>query len=178
MKEVLLVDLFGFITDVTLVDDNISGVFPLYREQAQPAEGEAEHTQPAPELMGYTVAIPVPKGLYKPRFDLSAWEQYNKPLEPELAADGKPKTNESGNIIYKPRSAVKLWTEGLTPEEIEAIRNPPEQPTAEERIATLTAQLKKQEEHSATVSADLQSFMEHLSKQKESRTKLWRIFHL
>ncbi|MFB6364461.1 hypothetical protein ACFCP7_10405 [Paenibacillus elgii] len=161
MKEANIIDLKGHITDATLVDDDVTGVFPLFREQDKPGEGEAEQTQPASELIGHTVAVPVPEGLYKPRFDFAAWEQYNKPLEPELGTDGKPKTDESRNVIYKPRLAVKLWTEGLTTEEIEAIRNSPKQPTAEEQIATLTALLKKQEEHAAAVSADLQAFMEY-----------------
>ncbi|MGF9912750.1 hypothetical protein ABEX47_17570 [Paenibacillus ehimensis] len=162
MKEALIVDKSGFLKDTTLVDANVSGVFPLHRELDQSSEGEAEQTQPAPELIGYTVAVPVPEGLYKPRFDFTAWELYNKPSEPELGTDGKPKMDEFGNVIYKPRPAVKLWIEGLSAGEIEAIKNPPKQPTAEEQVAALTAQLKKQEEHAAAVSADLQAFMEYI----------------
>ncbi len=167
MKEAIIVDPDGYRTDVTLVDDNVSGVFPLYREPEQPTKGEAENTRPAPELIGYTVAVPVPEGLYKPQFDFAAWELFNKPLELELDKDGKPKTDESGNVIYKPRPDVKLWIEGLTAEELEAIKNPPAPPTAEERIAALTAQLKMQEKQMAAVSADLQAFMEYITNKGE-----------
>lgn len=170
MKEALKIDQNGYLIDTTLVDDNVSGVFPLYRKAELPdqsMESEAENRQPALELIGYTVAIPVPEGLYKPRFDFAAWELYNKPPEPEVGADGMPKMDESGNVIYKPRPVVKLWVEGLIPEEIEAIKNPPKQPTAEERIAALTAQLKMQEKQMAAVSADLQAVMEYIMNKGE-----------
>ncbi|MFB0844633.1 DUF4376 domain-containing protein [Paenibacillus oleatilyticus] len=69
MKEALIVDLNGFITDVTLVDDHISGIFPLYREL--PARGTEEQPQKAVELIGYTVAVPVPEGLHLPKWDFA-----------------------------------------------------------------------------------------------------------
>ncbi|PUA40763.1 hypothetical protein C8Z91_02740 [Paenibacillus elgii] len=69
MKEALIVDLNGFITDVTLVDDNVSGIFPFYRELL--ARGTEEQPQKAVELIGYTIAIPVPEGLHLPKWDFT-----------------------------------------------------------------------------------------------------------
>ncbi|MCP3773670.1 hypothetical protein NLX71_10145 [Paenibacillus sp. MZ04-78.2] len=74
--------------------------------------------------------------------------------------------------LYKPQQALKLWIEGFTMEEIVAIKNPPKQPTAEERMAALTAQLKKQEEQAAAVSGDLQAFMEYIAKRLDQSARV------
>lgn len=72
MKEALIVDLDGFIADVELVSLDTYGVTGIY-ETSQPAEPETGEAVPDPEqtLVGYRVAIPVPPGLYKPRFDFA-----------------------------------------------------------------------------------------------------------
>jgi hypothetical protein len=70
MKEALIVDLDGFIIDVELVPQDTYGVTNLFEtlELHEPEEGEGA-SDPELALVGYRVAIPVPPGLYKPRFD-------------------------------------------------------------------------------------------------------------
>lgn len=99
MKEAIIIDLDGYMTDVVLVDDAVTGVFSIYSTPEPEEEGEA----PEPVLTGYSVAIRPPEGLYKLRFDLD----------------------------------TETWGEGLTQEEIDAIRNAPVLPTPEQRIADL-----------------------------------------
>ncbi|WP_240418233.1 hypothetical protein [Paenibacillus periandrae] len=72
MKEAIIINLDGYMTDVTLVDDNETGVFPLYKLPDSNEEGEAEKpSEPiAPVVVGHRVSIRPPEGLYKPQFNL------------------------------------------------------------------------------------------------------------
>ncbi|MBU7318622.1 hypothetical protein [Paenibacillus oleatilyticus] len=104
MKEAIVVDLNGFMTEVTLVADDVTGVFPMFKPH-QITESTEELQQSSPEIIGYIIAIAVPSGLYKPKFDFNAWELYNKLLDPEM--DGKNR-----NSIYP--QELNLWVEGRT----------------------------------------------------------------
>ncbi|WP_010502832.1 hypothetical protein [Paenibacillus elgii] len=68
--------------------------------------------------------------------------------------------NERGQSRYRYEKRA-LAERSQTELDTEWASRPPASPTAEERIAALTAQLKKQEEQAAAVSADLQAFMEY-----------------
>ncbi|NHN29438.1 hypothetical protein [Paenibacillus agricola] len=68
MKEAIVIDLDGFMTDVTLVADEVTGVFPIYAIAEPNEEGQAVE----PVLVGYRIAIRPPEGLYKLKFDLDS----------------------------------------------------------------------------------------------------------
>ncbi|MBU5445194.1 XkdW family protein [Paenibacillus sp. MSJ-34] len=140
MKEAIITDLQGYMTDVTLVADAVSGVFPIYERPAEevvetdrtedarpePAETQAE---PGPVLIGYTVAVPVPLGLYKPRFDIEAWK----------VAEQTAEERESSPI-----DLTSLWNEGLTAEEIDELRNRPQPTSPTDLLGQELAQMKLQ----------------------------------
>ncbi|MEV2911172.1 hypothetical protein ABNF65_21835 [Paenibacillus larvae] len=74
MKQGMVVDGEGFVKDVMLIPDSYSGFWELERNN-------------------YGIAIPIPEGLYKPRFDLhlAQWtegatkeelEEWSRPYEP------------------------------------------------------------------------------------------------
>ncbi|MDO3680647.1 hypothetical protein [Paenibacillus ehimensis] len=69
--------------------------------------------------------------------------------------------NERGQYRLKYEKGA-LTARSQTELDAEWAARPSEPLTAEERIATLTVQLKKQEEQAAAVSADLQAFMEYI----------------
>lgn len=81
-KAVPKVNTDGLYIEDTLVDDAFSGVVPFYAdppalEPELPLETDSEATEEPeeetePEIAGYIVGIPVPPGLYLPRFDLLA----------------------------------------------------------------------------------------------------------
>lgn len=96
MKAVPKVNTDGLYLEDTLVDDAFTGVAPFYDIPPAPDEHPEEEPQPA----GYIVGVPVPAGLYLPRFDLTTWEQDDS-LDPDA-----------------------YWVESLTPEEIENLKQP------------------------------------------------------
>lgn len=63
--------------------------------------------------------------------------------------------------LYKPKLVNGEVVEGLTQEEIDAIRNAPQPKTLEQELADLKQQLKIAEETGAANSADFQAFMDH-----------------
>lgn len=122
MKEAIIVDLNGLFIEPTLVTDDVTGVFPIYEPKL---EGNAEEVpQLSPEIIGYTVAIAVPTGLSKPKFDFKAWELYKKQLEGKVGG------------INKPLQEVKLWIEGQA-EEFDMQRS-----TGEEKNITFAEKMK------------------------------------
>ncbi|WP_054976643.1 hypothetical protein [Paenibacillus sp. A3] len=132
MKEAIIIDFNGFMIDVTLVADDATGVFPFYRTQ-EPLAQEDMGQQSNTKMMGYVVAIPVPEGLFKPRFDIEAWNEYNpsqRPLSDEHTGS---------------RPDVTLWIEGLKPEEILVIPNQHNQKTSDRTVSVLTANLSKKQ---------------------------------
>jgi hypothetical protein len=116
MKEAIIVDKNGYFKDVTLVEDDVTGVFPLYETIGEWDSPEGEPVEPPTVLIGYQIAVPFPpdffacpmpgqqKGL---RFNVEAWE--------------------AGEFDQDNLST--LWDEGLSQEEIDAIRNAPKPPS-------------------------------------------------
>ncbi|WP_068782249.1 hypothetical protein [Paenibacillus sp. GM2] len=109
MKAAPKVNTDGLYTEDTIVDDIFSGVVPFY-EPLQDSKGN-EQVQGSletsageqPTIAGYTVGIPVPSGLYLPKFDLEGWN-----------------SQEEGEA----RDPSSYWMEGLTKEEIEELTTP------------------------------------------------------
>ncbi|MEK4878941.1 hypothetical protein [Paenibacillus sp. FSL R5-0908] len=138
MKEAIITDMNGLYTDVTIVSDTEFGVTPLYEIPTS----EYDHDTPAnetpePVLVGYRVAVPVPAGLYKPHFDLVAWNawqdvvleaqsDYADELHDwrEQWAEGEKQGPEP--VYTPPVQPDNLWVEGLTPEEIAELTKPGE----------------------------------------------------
>ena len=151
MKEALRVDLNGYIVDVELADDSTSGIMPIY-ETPEPSE---EDEQPEDVLVGYVVYERCPDGLYKPKFDIegyqTALEDYDNALSSysealrEYSLD--PENGEEPELpalVY----GEEFWVEGLSQEEIDAIRNAPRPETDSEKIARL-------EEENAVIALEL-----------------------
>ncbi|MCG7410136.1 hypothetical protein MH117_22230 [Paenibacillus sp. ACRRX] len=67
MKEAIKVNIDGFYVEPTLVTDSVTGVFPVMGSEAASSEQQM--------LTGHIVAVEVPAGLYKPRWDfkLAVW---------------------------------------------------------------------------------------------------------
>lgn len=148
MKEAYVTDLDGYYLEPTLVADHVTGVFPIFEPVPEPDEPESMEAQEDPEepqepetvLLGYTVAVPVPPGLFKPRYDLVAWraavEQYEQDLE-AWRREQQLWGEESEVEPLPPPEPVDLaqfWVEGLSQEEIEEIRNRPQVPSIPERV--------------------------------------------
>lgn len=157
MKAVPKVNIDGLYLEDTIVDDAFSGVVPFYAEiepqpPADPDEAEQvsapEVEQPEeeaePEIAGYIVGVPVTPGLFRPRFDLVAWEAYQ---DAESAARDAyqveynqwaalPEEERGEPPVYQAPAQPTLWIEGLTMEEIEEITRPqPQEPTELELLA-------------------------------------------
>ncbi|MEK5277697.1 MULTISPECIES: hypothetical protein [Paenibacillus] len=149
-KAVPKVDLNGLYIEDVIQDDSITGVVPIY---AQPEPEEApelledeeikdeldvpEEPEQPREIIGYLVSIPLPTGLYHPRFDLLAWDAYQDVvLEAqsdyadelhdwrEQWAEGEGQGPEP--VYTPPIQPDNLWVEGLTPEEIAELTKPGE----------------------------------------------------
>jgi hypothetical protein len=133
MKEAVKVDLDGYLVeppDAEHVPLDSNGVTEIY----EPQETDPEE---APELVltGYRVSIPRPPGLrlYKPRFDLVAWEAYKARVAamqdalmlwlqtPEDERDPIPPIATPDN----PGDPSDCWVEGLTQAELDEIANRP-----------------------------------------------------
>lgn len=162
MKEAIIVDTNGYFIDVMLVADEETGVTEIYETIEADSATETGPAVFEQRLVGYRVAIPVPPGLYKPRFDLAAWEASQAQQGPS-----EPVTDGEGNTaIPQPQQPeFAYWVEGLAPEEIEAIRTRPAEPDPMERLRAeneaLKNRLQQAEAISAETSADLQAFMDH-----------------
>ncbi|MNO74580.1 hypothetical protein D3C76_655850 [compost metagenome] len=127
MKAVPKVNTDGLYIEDTLVDDAFSGVVPFYadppaQEQELPPDTDSTddpEQQEEAEPSGYIVGVPVPQGLYHPRFDLVAWEA----------------REEGGTSDY--------WIEGLTSQEIEELtRARPQEPSEIDRLRAENTELK------------------------------------
>ncbi|MNH66519.1 hypothetical protein D3C73_185520 [compost metagenome] len=129
MKAVPKVNTEGLYIEDTIVDDAFSGVVPFYAPlpepallehgQESPSEQDGEDEELEREIAGYIVGLPVPQGLFMPRFDLVAWED-----------------REEGDT-----SDQSYWVEGLTAEEIEELTtSQPQEPT---EIEILTTQMEE-----------------------------------
>ncbi|PYI52554.1 hypothetical protein [Paenibacillus flagellatus] len=78
MKEAYKIGLDGQFIEPELVPFDTEGVAEIYETPA-PTE---ETPEPEPVLIGYRVAVPLPPGLYKPRFNLASGE-WAEGLAPE-----------------------------------------------------------------------------------------------
>ncbi|MGG4193180.1 MULTISPECIES: hypothetical protein [unclassified Paenibacillus] len=144
MKEAIITDLDGRYIEPTLIADSVTGVFermePI-RQDAVDAVGLAvassvqdDHDQskePKTKLVGYTVAIPLPDGLYEPTFNVQgyrkakadydlAYVEYLGALAKHDPSSGKPAPQRPA-----PVDASSYWSNGLTEEEIEALQPKP-----------------------------------------------------
>ncbi|MMZ47262.1 hypothetical protein D1872_88990 [compost metagenome] len=135
MKVVPKVNTDGFYLEDEVVDDAFSGVVPFY---ARPDDQDEDTEPKTPELVGYTVGVPITTpGLYKPKFDLAAWRDYESSVyeaqEAYIAAldnwQAKGRIAEDQPVYVAPKQPDKLWIEGLTPEQIAELTKPatPEQ---------------------------------------------------
>ncbi|MCK6077908.1 hypothetical protein [Paenibacillus silvae] len=101
MKAVPKVNTDGLYVEDELVGDAFSGVVPLY--------AESELT-----ISGYLIGVPVPEGLFQPKFNVTAWEEDQAEARATLP---------------------ELWTEGLSKEKIEALtRSQVEEPNELEML--------------------------------------------
>ncbi|MEC0180221.1 hypothetical protein P4H61_01740 [Paenibacillus peoriae] len=146
MKAVVKVNKDGLYLEDELVDDAFSGIVPFYvpssltlsdTDQQQEnykltdnnssAKNEANSENiPA----GYTVGIPVPPGLYHPRFDIQGWLAYEAEYDEKLTQ----------------RDPTTFWSEGLSAEAIKELTREAEQQSSEadqlkQRIADLEVTL-------------------------------------
>lgn len=133
MKEAYVTDLNGYYIEPTLVADHVTGVFPIMELAKEPElemmNAAEEPQEPETILVGYTVAVPVPPGLYKPRYDLEAWKasiapQYEQDLE-SLKQKQQSQEEDEAKPLPQPVDLAQFWIEGLTQEEIDFIRNRP-----------------------------------------------------
>lgn len=167
MKEARIIDMDGYMFDVSLVDDSVTGVIPIY-EQSQ--LGNEEEPQD-PVLVAYTVAVPVTPGLYKPRFDFAAWDAYQEAvIDYQEALEAWAGSDEGTPMPTSTADISTCWIEGLTPEELDAIKNavPPKstEDKLEESLA-LVAQLRQeiavQKDINAANSADFMALVDYLA---------------
>lgn len=141
MKEAIITDLNGRYIEPTLVADSVTGVFdrkePVQMVDINGVSGATNQdnndptTLPQTTLVGYTVAIPLPDGLYEPTFDVHgyrkakadydlAYVEYLGALAKHDPASGKPAPQRPA-----PVDASSFWSNGLTEEEIEALQPKP-----------------------------------------------------
>ena len=106
MKEAVIVGLDGIYAESVIVPLSEKGVTEIYETPEPPEREEGEEPEtPESVLVGYRVAVPVPQGLYMPRWDIASWQEER---------DNSP----------DPVSVSAFWVEGLTQEELDEI-NPP-----------------------------------------------------
>lgn len=158
MKAVPIVNKDGFYLEDTLVDDTFSGVVPFNSHLgqgipdfkpptvdsgAQP-EGESPNESES-NISGYIIGIPVAPGLFRPRFDLAAWNAYESAVsdaqnsyhEALAKWHALPKEQRGDMPVLEPTPQPTLWIEGLTPEEIEELTRPqPVEPNEMDRLGT------------------------------------------
>ncbi|MGW9526626.1 hypothetical protein ACWHAM_02530 [Paenibacillus terrae] len=101
MKAVPKVNTDGLYLEDELVDDAISGVVPFYTQSplmlydadqqldtyqlTDDSSSAIDKTNSENIVAGYTVGIPVPSGLYHPRFDIQGWLTYEAEYNEKLA---------------------------------------------------------------------------------------------
>lgn len=158
MKAVPKVNTDGLFLEDTIVDDAFSGVVPFYADSPAPEpdlspeiDDEEAEEQPEEEQdpAGYIVGVPVPAGLYLPRFDLAGWQAYqdavaaaNDDYQAAYAEWANQPEDERGQPpAYTAPTQPELWSEGLTPEEIEAL-HPSQVPTELELLQAENTELK------------------------------------
>lgn len=164
MKAVPKVNIDGLYLEDIIVDDTFTGVVPFYSPVLSITHGsdrldtftnvtnastvdEPSSREPA----GYIVGIPVPPGLFHPRFDLEAWRQYEDLIqaaeanyqEALSAWNSTPEEERADRPVLNIPPMPALWIEGLTAEEIERITAP--QPQAPSEMDWLGTELVARE---------------------------------
>ncbi|MDP4098980.1 hypothetical protein OIN60_19840 [Paenibacillus sp. P96] len=142
MKAVPKVDTDGLFIEDVITDDSFTGVVPFYADQPVTAD---EQPEGEPQPAGYIIGVPVLVGLFKPRFDLMAWEAYQKVVSAALDEyqgtydewTALPEEERGEAPIYVSPEQPILWVEGLTQEEIDELTKPPATETPEEKMARL-----------------------------------------
>ncbi|MGM1019285.1 MAG: hypothetical protein ACQEXV_01725 [Bacillota bacterium] len=97
MKAVPKVNTDGLYLEDELVDDAFSGVVPFYTSSSltlsdtdeqlditADSSSAIDEADSGKNLAGYTVGIPVPPGLYHPRFDIQGWLNYEAEYDEKL----------------------------------------------------------------------------------------------
>ncbi|MEB4781438.1 hypothetical protein P5G60_06730 [Paenibacillus jamilae] len=169
MKSAAKVNKDGFYLEDELVDDAFLGVVPFY---AQPdSAAQDEETEPTtPEIAGYNVGVPITTpGLYRPKFDLTAWKAYESAVyeaqEAYIAAlddwQGKGRVLEEQPAYVAPKQPEKLWIEGLTPEQIAELTKQPEpQPKLREELTNTQIAMADMYEQMLAMQAELKALKE------------------
>ncbi|EPY12570.1 hypothetical protein [Paenibacillus alvei] len=141
MKEAIITDLNGRYIEPMLVADPVTGVFDRM-ESVQLDASEAAITasqqtetnlpnEPKTKLVGYTVAITLPDGLYEPTFDVHGYRKakadYDLAYVEYLGALAKhdPSSGKPAPQRPTPVDSLSYWSNGLTEEEIEALQPKP-----------------------------------------------------
>lgn len=167
MKAVPKINIDGFYLEDELMDDAFNGVVPFY---ARPDDKD-EDTEPiTPELIGYTVGVPITTpGLFKPRFDLAAWQIYQSAVyeaqEAYITAldDWQAKGRVEGKqpVYVAPKQPDNLWTEGLSPEQIAELTKQPEpQPKLREELTNTQIAMADMYEQMLAMQAELKALKE------------------
>lgn len=157
MKAVPKVNNEGLYLEDNLVDDTFSGVVPFYSNMEQgildvlttaenvtQPEGEATN-EPETNISGYIIGIPVTPGLFRPRFDLEAWNAYESAVSAaqdsfqQALSRGQALSEEQRGdmpVLESPAQPI-FWVEGLTSEEIEELTRPqPVEPNELDRLGS------------------------------------------
>jgi len=141
LKEAIITDLHGRYIEPTLVADSVTGVFDRM-EPVQTGSNNAEllasqqnddnlPNKPKTKLVGYTVAIPLPDGLYEPTFDVHGYRKakadYDLAYVEYLGALAKHDPASGKSAPKRPTAvdASSYWSNGLTEEEIGALQPKP-----------------------------------------------------
>ncbi|MGG4341005.1 hypothetical protein [Paenibacillus lautus] len=157
MKAVPKVNTDGLYLEDTLMDDTFTGVVPFYSymeqgipnvltttEDVEKPNGEAPN-EPESNISGYIIGITVPPGLFRPRFDLAAWNAYESTVSAaqnsyhEALSEwhALPEEQRGDMPVLESPPQPTLWIEGLTPEEIEELTRPqPQEPNEVDRLGT------------------------------------------
>ncbi|MBU9707123.1 hypothetical protein KSP24_09320 [Paenibacillus sp. AK121] len=169
MKVVPKVNTDGLYIEVVEVDDAFSGVVPFY---AQPdnTDQDADSEPTTPKIAGYIVGVPLTiTGLFKPRFDLAAWETYQAAVyeaqEAYITAlddwQAKGRNPENQPVYVAPKQPDKLWIEGLTPEQIAELTKQPEpQPKLREELTNTQIAMADMYEQMLAMQAELKALKE------------------
>ncbi|CAH8249361.1 hypothetical protein WJ0W_006547 [Paenibacillus melissococcoides] len=158
MKEAIITDLSGRYIEPTLVADSVTGVFdrrepvepdePGSLPQSEPEQRDDEQPdEPETVLVGYTVAVPMPDGLYQPIFDVEGYRAAQEAYEAAYAeymavlAEHDPESDDPLPEPPQPVDGPSFWRNGLTDEEIEAL-NPDPQPSQTDALGQELTQMK------------------------------------
>ncbi|MGG3840753.1 hypothetical protein ABEV00_27490 [Paenibacillus thiaminolyticus] len=158
MRFAYITSLEGRYIEPTLVADSVTGVFdrrkpiepdePGTLPQSEPERRDDDQgDEPKTVLVGYTVAVPMPDGLYQPIFDVegyrAAQEAYEAAYAEYMAAQSEhdPESDEPQPEPPQAVDGASYWRNGITDEEIEAL-NPPSQPSQTDMLGQELTQMK------------------------------------